>query len=80
MTHFVAKMERLTTTASELAQFDWYHNMKMPRTLYSELRLRAYYPLRRTLGKLILGNRRYAEYGYSAYTCLTQGARDQKIS
>ena len=54
-------------------------NMKMPRTLYSELRLRAYYPLRRTLGKLILGNRRYAEYGYSAYTCLTQGARDQNI-
>jgi hypothetical protein len=36
-------------------------------------------PLRNALKKIIYGKRRYAEYGYSAYTCLAKCSGELKI-
>lgn len=62
----------------EVMRYNWYRNMGLERTFGRELRLRLL-PLRRWLRRIRLGESRYREYGYSAYTCLAQGTGTLKI-
>jgi ubiquinone/menaquinone biosynthesis C-methylase UbiE len=70
--------ETFTHTAEDLERFNWYRNMRLPKTLKTEMRLHIK-PLRRFLRRVRLGSRRYREYGYSAYTCLAKAAGTLKV-
>lgn len=70
--------ERFTSTAPDIIRFNWYKNMGRKKSIFNELKIFAL-PLRNALKKILYGRRRYAEYGYSAYTCLTKCAGELKI-
>jgi ubiquinone/menaquinone biosynthesis C-methylase UbiE len=70
--------ERLTSTAPDVIRFNWYKNMGRNKSILNELKIFAL-PLRNALKKIIYGKRRYAEYGYSAYTCLAKCSGELKI-
>ena len=70
--------ERLTITAPDVIRFNWYRNQGRKKSLFNELKIRAL-PLRNALKKIRYGKRRYAEYGYSAYTCLAKCSGELKI-
>lgn len=63
--------ERFTNATEDVVRFNWYRNMGRKKTLANEIRLKLI-PLRNVMKKTLYGRRRYEEYGYSAYTCLTK--------
>ncbi len=74
---FLVLADRHTHTSVDAIRFNWYRNMNRPRTLLNEIKLRAY-PWVKQLVRLVQGPRRFREFGYSNYTCLTRadsGAR-----
>jgi len=70
--------EILTNTNTEVVRFNWYKNMNLEKTLKRELLLQLY-PFRNLLRRIMLGNNRYEEYGFSAFTCLAKGVGELKI-
>lgn len=70
--------EVFTHTHREVIRFNWYKNMKLERSLKRDLLLHLY-PFRSLLRRIKLGNNRYREFGYSAYTCFARGAGELKI-
>lgn len=70
--------EVLTSTRKEVARYNLYNNMNVPRTVRSEVTL-ALRSFRSAVRRFRLGRRRCDEYGYSAYTCLAEGVRDLRI-
>ena len=70
--------DRLTHTAEEMIRFNWYRNMGLPKSLGNEMKV-GMVPFWRALKRILIGRRRYDEYGYSAYTCLTKQAGELKI-
>ncbi len=70
--------ERLSSTTADVIRFNWYKNMGRRKSVLSELKILAL-PMRNVLKKILYGKRRYAEYGYSAYTCLAKSVGELKI-
>jgi ubiquinone/menaquinone biosynthesis C-methylase UbiE len=70
--------ERRSHTAAEVMRYNWYHNLKRPKNLYSELRL-TLEPLWQAMRRLGRGRAWYEEYGYSAYTCMTRNVGELRI-
>ncbi len=70
--------ERLTSTAPDVIRFNWYKNMGRKKSILNEMKIFAL-PLRQAMKKFLFGKRRYAEYGYSAYTCLAKCSGELKI-
>lgn len=70
--------DRLTHIAADVVRFNWPRRGGQRRALMRELRLRMT-PLRNALKRLVYGRRRYEEFSYSAYTCLTSAKGELKI-
>jgi len=63
--------ERLSQTPIEVIRFNWHKNLGRPETFISNLKLRML-PVWNAFKRIVLGKRRYEEYGYSVYTCLVR--------
>ena len=70
--------ELLTSTTPDVIRYNWYKNMGRKRSLLNEMKVMAV-PLRNSLKRILLGKRRHAEFGYSAYTCLARNVGELKI-
>lgn len=70
--------ERLTHTAPEIVRYNWYKNMKIKNNVKREvsLRLRS---IKKLAKRILLGQQKYREYGFSSYTCLTSSDGKFKI-
>jgi len=68
----------LTHTNKSVMRFNWYKNLNLKKTIKRELLLQSY-SFRTLLRRIKLGENRYRENGYSAYTCLTKEVGDLKI-
>lgn len=75
---FEIRDETLTHMSEDVVRYIWYRNQGLKATLGRELQLKLL-PLRRWLRRVRLGEPRYREYGYSAYTCLAEGTGELKI-
>lgn len=70
--------QRLTHSAQEVIRYNWEHNQK--RRLSRKLRLYLkMLPAIRSARRWLMGAERFAEYGYSAYTCLTRSIGELRI-
>lgn len=70
--------DRLTQLAPDVVRFNWSRSSGQRKALARELRLRMA-PLRNALKRLVYGRRRYEEFSYLAYTCLTSWKGELKI-
>jgi hypothetical protein len=70
--------EKHSHTSPEATRYSWYHNLQLKPTLKRELALRLD-PFRQTLRRRRRGAAWYQEFGFSAYTCLAQGAGELKV-
>ncbi len=70
--------ERLTQSHEEVLRYIWYNDSGLPKSLKLELKLRLR-PLRNSIKRWLYGKRRFDEFGYSAYTCLTHSQGGLKI-
>lgn len=68
---FVVKNDLLTHIPNEVRRHNDYINMGLKKTLLRELRI-AMLPFLRAAKKAVYGSRKFDEYAYSAYTCLTE--------
>jgi ubiquinone/menaquinone biosynthesis C-methylase UbiE len=62
--------EHYAITADEVVRHRWYKRLGYRRTPWRELKI-ALRPLRNILRRIVWGRRRYYEYSFSTYTCLT---------
>lgn len=70
--------QKLSHTADEVVLYNWYENMKRRRSRLTEFKLKLR-PWANLIRRWVYGARRFDEYRYSAYTCLTQPSGDLKI-
>ncbi|MBI3631233.1 MAG: hypothetical protein HY221_02750, partial [Candidatus Sungbacteria bacterium] len=70
--------ERLTQTTNEVTRYNMYNNMKLEKSFLREVKL-TMGPVINFLRKIKLGQEKYNEFAFSAYTCLAKGAGELKI-
>lgn len=70
--------EALSHTAEEVLRFDWHQIRGRQETFRSKLRLKTR-PMRQAVKRFMYGRRRYDEFGYSAYTCLTRSVDELRV-
>lgn len=70
--------EHLAHTSNEILRYNWYHNQAQSKSLFRELYL-TLRPVAQFVKRGLWGKRRYHEYGYATYTCLTQPSGELAI-
>ena len=73
---FSIKRDFKTRINKEMLTFDMYRNRKIKKTVLTELKLHFVWPLLNVVKRVMWGPKRYAEFGFSAYTCLVEPAGD----
>ena len=76
---FSIKRDFKTRINKEMLTFDMYRNRKIKKTVLTELKLHLVWPLLNIVKRVIWGPKRYAEFGFSAYTCLVEPVGDLEI-
>ena len=76
---FSIKRDFKTRINKEMLTFDMYRNRKIKKTVLTELKLHLVWPLLNIVKRVTWGPKRYAEFGFSAYTCLVEPIGDLEI-
>ncbi len=76
---FIIRNDFKTRVNKEILKFDMYRNKKTKKTVFTELKLHLIWPMLNVVKRIIWGPKRFAEFGFSAYTCLVEPAGDLEI-